>query len=202
MARVFLVRHGQSAGQFEGEAVGLPDQIPLTDVGREQAVDFANSVTEAPDLIVASPFVRAQETAAPLRARFGFVPFETWAVQEFTFLDPESCVGTTRESRGPRRRAYFEKNDPEYRDGSGAESFSDFVGRARCLLSRCRGFGSDVRLVYVFTHCFFMRLVLLLIEYPSDDDKSLMARFYSGLSDMAIENCAVVEVQHRARFVV
>jgi broad specificity phosphatase PhoE len=193
MPKVFLVRHGQSAAQTGMRAVTAHSEIPLTDRGRQQSQAFADSVTIPPDLIVASPLVRAQGTAEPLRARFPLVPFETWPVEEYTFLDPVKCAGTSRDERLLWRNAYFERNDPSHSDGNGAETFSGFAARGRELLSRIRSL--SVATVYVFTHGFFMSLIKLLIDFPMDDDKTLMAHFYAHIDDAAFDNCSVLEIE-------
>ena len=65
----WLVRHGQSATN-----AGLPtagqDDVPLTELGLEQAAAVACRVDRAPDLLIVSPFLRARATAAPIQARW------------------------------------------------------------------------------------------------------------------------------------
>lgn len=91
MKRVRLIRHGESAAN-----VGLATQdhasIPLTPRGYEQALDVARSFSSAPELIVVSPFARAQITANATAIAFPSATVETWPVQEFTYLEPERCV--------------------------------------------------------------------------------------------------------------
>lgn len=65
MKQVHLVRHAESHSN-----AGLPSEFPhlndLTDTGKTQAKNFALSWKEQePDLIVCSPFVRAQLTGEP-----------------------------------------------------------------------------------------------------------------------------------------
>lgn len=76
MKQVRLIRHGQSAANA-GEASVDHATIPLTLKGVEQAQSVARSFTHAPDLIVASPFSRAQATAMATAATFPSTPFET-----------------------------------------------------------------------------------------------------------------------------
>jgi broad specificity phosphatase PhoE len=193
MPKAFLVRHGQSAAQAGALGVTAHSEIPLTDRGRQQAQTFADSVTVRPDLIISSPFVRAQGTAEPLRARFPSVPFETWPVEEYSFLDPVKCAGTSYNERSAWRIEYFERNDPSYRDGNGAETFSEFAARGRELLSRIQSV--DVGTVYVFTHANSMKLIKLLIDLPMEDDKSLMSRFYAQVNEAGFDNCSVLEIE-------
>lgn len=62
--RVFLVRHCESTGQ-EASA-------PLTAVGQTQAVHLADHLeTLGVDLLVSSPYTRAQQSVAPLAQRLG-----------------------------------------------------------------------------------------------------------------------------------
>ena len=94
MRRVRLIRHGQSAANA-GQASRDHASIPLTPLGLEQARMIAGSFSVAPDLIVASPFARAQATAQATAATFPGTAIETWAVEEFTYLAPDRCVDTT-----------------------------------------------------------------------------------------------------------
>ncbi len=75
--RILLVaRHGQAT---QGpDHVWTPDD-PLTELGHRQAADLATHVAglrRPPTRIVASPFLRAQETAAPCAEALG-LPVET-----------------------------------------------------------------------------------------------------------------------------
>ncbi|KIC83930.1 hypothetical protein RR51_03725 [Pseudomonas sp. C5pp] len=59
MKNVRLIRHGESAANA-CQPTRDHASIPLTTKGLEQAHMVARSFTSAPDLIVASPFHRAQ----------------------------------------------------------------------------------------------------------------------------------------------
>ena len=67
MARLILIRHGESEGNRE-RVFTLTPAVPLTDRGREQCRAAATWIAAryAPCRIVASPFVRAQQTAEEL----------------------------------------------------------------------------------------------------------------------------------------
>ncbi|RZK44363.1 MAG: hypothetical protein EOO59_21950, partial [Hymenobacter sp.] len=62
--RVVFIRHGQSTGNA---GVPSPDLalIELTDLGWQQARAVAAGWAEAPTLLVTSPYLRTQQTAAP-----------------------------------------------------------------------------------------------------------------------------------------
>ena len=64
--RLYLIRHGQSAGNAEGR-FGGHGPTPLSDLGREQAKKTANMLAkEGIEAIYSSDLVRAVQTAEPL----------------------------------------------------------------------------------------------------------------------------------------
>ncbi len=64
--RLYLIRHGQSAGNAEGR-FGGHGPTPLSDLGREQAEKTANALArEGIDVIYSSDLDRAVQTAEPL----------------------------------------------------------------------------------------------------------------------------------------
>lgn len=83
MLTVHLIRHAESAANA-GAVTADPASIPLTPRGHDQAHSISKAFAAAPELIVCSPFLRVQQSAAPTLARFATVPVETWPVQEFT----------------------------------------------------------------------------------------------------------------------
>ena len=125
---IWLVRHGQSASNAGLPAVGH-GEVPLTALGQEQAREVARRVDRQPDRLIVSPFLRAQETAAPIRERWPRTPCEVWPIQELTYLSPARCRGTTADVRRPWIEAYWRGCDPDYVDGPDAESFRAFMAR-------------------------------------------------------------------------
>lgn len=161
MKRARLIRHGESAANA-GHASKDHASILLTPRGLEQARIIAMSFSVAPDLIVASPFARAQATAQATAATFPTAAIETWPVEEFTYLEPHRCIDTTVAQRKNWVDAYWLRSDPAYCDGAGAESFLDFVARAQDFLDRLEGHpASDIA---VFSHGQFLNAVAWLLE--------------------------------------
>jgi broad specificity phosphatase PhoE len=71
--KLLLVRHGQTEGNVRGALDTALPGPPLTELGREQAQDLVLRLDGEPIVAVyASRAVRAQQTAAPLAAKFGF----------------------------------------------------------------------------------------------------------------------------------
>jgi broad specificity phosphatase PhoE len=173
--RIILVRHGQSVTNAGGRAA---DQVSnaLTELGRAQAVRFAERIDCKPALIVVSPFLRAQQTSEPLRQMFPDVPVEEWPIQEFSFLNPALHRGTSELDRESHVVAYWQREDPAYADGPEAESFAMFLDRAREMIRRLvqRDAGGCI---VVFTHGYFMQAVRMVLLFPSATDAELMANF-------------------------
>src|SRR3546814_14412882 len=118
--RAIFIRHGENTGN-----AGVPCHdlatIALTERGHEQARAVAASWTQAPALIVTSPYTRTRQTAAPTIARFPGVPVEVWPIAEFPYLQPARWNGTRSAERMPHLDRYWSAADPDYCDGEAAE---------------------------------------------------------------------------------
>lgn len=132
MKQIWFIRHGQSESNA-GLRMNSFHTFGLTEQGRTHAELVAEHFTNAPDLIVASPFERARQTALPLRRRFPDVPYEEWAVQEFVYLAAAHFQDVTSADLAAVSNAYWERNDPDHIDGEGAESFATFIQRGVML---------------------------------------------------------------------
>src|SRR5688572_16900664 len=71
VTRLIVWRHGNTDWNAQGRVQGQTD-VPLNDLGRQQAVDAAELLVRLkPDVIVASDLRRAVDTAAALGALTG-----------------------------------------------------------------------------------------------------------------------------------
>lgn len=62
--KIYIVRHGQTDGNVQLLMDGNKRDIPLNDVGKEQAKEIKNELKEIDfDYIYSSPLIRAKETA-------------------------------------------------------------------------------------------------------------------------------------------
>ena len=156
MKQFWLVRHGQSEGNIDKPQPyrGAP---PLTPLGWQQVQTFADNFEATPDLIVSSDFIRAQQSAEPLQARFPHVPTETWPVQEFTPLAKRYYEGVKMSSRRDAFLQFFSDADPNVDNGEGAESFTMGLQRAADLLIRLQTIPQQT--IVVYSHATFLRLV-------------------------------------------
>lgn len=189
---VRLVRHAQSAANA-GLSTTAPDTIPLTDLGRLQAQALADSMVSVPDLIVASSFERARDTAIPTAKRYSSVPFEIWDVEEFTYLSPERFAGTTQADRKPMVDSYWGAGDQSLIDGSGAESFVELLERAKMMLDQLGH--SDAKSVLIFSHGQFIRAVAWFIQHGEEaGSPDMMRRFRELDVGEPLVNCAGYEI--------
>lgn len=212
--KVRLIRHGESQANA-GFATDDPATIPLTPKGWEQARAIAESFESAPDLIICSPFLRAQQTAAPTIERFPGVPVETWDIQEFTYLDPARCAGTTVEQRRVWVAEYWNRRDPHYRDDGWdlpqewkprCEPFSALKRRATEFVNKLEK--SSARDIVVFGHGQFFTATRLEMLRPHTPIKSyaaavndllqLMRHFPDLDKQLHMANGQICEAEYRA----
>jgi 2,3-bisphosphoglycerate-dependent phosphoglycerate mutase len=190
MKRLFLIRHGESESNAGGRTQA-PHSTDITERGRAQAHRLAKTWKDEPHLIVTSPFIRTKHTAAPLIERFPDVPRVEWPIQEFTQLMPREWIGTTHSERMPKVMEYWNRADPSYCDGPGAESLTEFFRRVRGMLARAEEAKEES--VAVFTHGHFIQAVIwACLVNPRLDTAEAMRRFFRFAEIVPIENTAVV----------
>ncbi len=194
--KVIFIRHGESAGNADIPSFDLP-QIPLTAKGVAQADAVAKAWTQTPSLIVVSPYLRAQMTAAPTLRRFPDVPVKALAIQEFVYLNPAQWGGSTHAQRRPPVEAYWTRADPKFNSGGGAESFQTVLNRVRAAL-RWLGKLPDDSLVYAFSHGQFMQAVRVLLSHPGLPDKAIMQVFADDHDRHPIANGELMPIRKGA----
>ena len=169
---LWLARHGQSTVNAGAQS---DMDAPLTELGWQQARSLADAVGQQPDLVITSPLLRARQTAMPWLERWPATPQEIWPIQEFVYLSPARCVGSTAQSRRPWVAKYWECADPAYVDGADAESFAAFIARVRAFELRLRQLAPG--LVLVFGHGQFLRAFQMLLTQGLDDSAGSMRQF-------------------------
>ncbi|MGI8367326.1 histidine phosphatase family protein [Sphingomonas paucimobilis] len=188
--RAVFIRHGQSTGN-----AGVPchdlSAIELTELGWRQAREVARGWTEAPTLIVTSPYLRTRQTAEATIQRFPDVLVEVWPIEEFTYLQPSRWNGTRSAERMPHLERYWSEANPAYCDGEGAESFGTLLRRAEAALNRLAALPSPGP-VYVFSHGQFIQAVRAVVTEAELDDRSKMLRFWRKGEPPAIGNAELV----------
>ena len=184
--QIWLIRHAESEANIGGKTYS-PATIGLSNAGFKQAEDIALQFSRTPDLIITSSYIRTKHTAAPTIKRFLKTPNEEWPVYEFTYLSPSRCQNTTITDRLSMVEHYWRKADPGYCDGEGAESFNDFINRARLTLSMLRERKEDF--IVIFTHGQFMCAMQWLLGQSVGNEKIYdMLAFRKFIDTLALKN--------------
>jgi 2,3-bisphosphoglycerate-dependent phosphoglycerate mutase len=193
LSTVWLIRHAESRANA-GERTVEPATVEITPRGREQARCIAAIVTHAPDLIVTSSYLRTTQTALPLVRRFQNISQTEWPVHEFTYLALDRCRNTTVRERQQLVASYWERSDPFYVDGAGAESFAGLMSRVEDLIKSLRGLRSEFTVI--FSHGQFIRAVLWrLLGGNTDISPSAMRQCRSFMASFEVPNGAIVKLQ-------
>lgn len=151
---LWVVRHGQSAGNVASDAAHASGahrirldhrdvDVPLSDLGMDQARALgewfaAAPLDERPEIMLASPYVRAVQTAELFRAAGGCLPDERICVderlreKEFGVLDGLTRFGI--EASHPEQAAFRSLLGKFYHRPPGGESWCDVILRLRSLL--------------------------------------------------------------------
>jgi len=169
----------------------------LTPKGQEQAKAVALRITKRPDLIVVTPYLRTQQTAQPLRQRFPDVPCETFDLYEYSAIADQNYVGRTSLQRSPQMKAIWERNDPDYNDGPGAESFSEMLNRIKSAVQRLRTYKN--KFIIVYAHGYIVQTTRLLLGKPGLLDKEIMKLLPYYMEHSPIENCSILRTEMDAK---
>jgi broad specificity phosphatase PhoE len=141
---------------------------------------------------VTSSYLRSKQSAQPTIDRFNPTRMEEWPVHEFSCLSDTRRYNTSGRQRAPFWDAFWERCDPEYCDGEGAESFAMLLARAAHTLERLRR-GED-EFVAIFSHGLFMRTLLWVgIIAPAEASANTMRRFNRFRSAFRIPNGAILK---------
>ena len=189
--KVFLIRHAESAANA-GAATSDPMSISITENGRMQAIRLANEFNDKPDLIIVSAYLRTIQTAAPLTRKFLRAKVETWPLHEFTYLSPAQCLNTTSLERLPLVKEYWDKCDPDFVHGAGAESFNQFSNRITECIERLRQL--DNFCVVIFTHSLVMKLLKQCMTMEVSAATS-MRHFRDKMLEFPIKNTEAFEMK-------
>ncbi len=192
---VWFIRHAESVANAGARTREAPT-YPLSDLGFRQAAELAVALHVEPELIISSPYVRAQQTADFAIRKFPDVPVEEWPVQEVQYLDPALCTDTTQDERRVLSDAYWESCDPHFA-APGAESFAGFIARIADALHRLTH--RTERTAFIFCHGRVMDAVAWLhLSPPATMDAAAMRRFFHFIHGFTVPNCAILPLHFHA----
>lgn len=205
--KIWLVRHGESAANA-GEKTTFNWAIPLSKLGEQQSEVIAKILFASlpnPSRIIASPYLRARQTAAPYVKLIGIEPELVDAWHETDYLQSQEVAApTTIEERQVFRDKFWTRSveDQNYRDpgpDENIESVNDFYSRVNSALGQLadeiqrNNFNEDV---VIFTHGNFMNALLLIL---AGDTPRQIAEWFRDENlrkhgGIWIRNCQVIEL--------
>ena len=185
---ILYVRHAESVANAGG--ITLPNnEIPLSEAGKQAALELAEWLPAEPALVLVSKALRTQQTAEPYCRRTGAVPVVEPLLDEFSIICPSLIEGMDGPQRRVVVRPLWEEPAPHRRSGPQADTFMEFQGRVRRFV--------DERLdelpdgTVVFGHGIWLGLLLWhALGHQADDSAGVKVfrRFQQGLP---VPNCAV-----------
>ena len=201
---LWVVRHGQSAGNVardEADAAGAHRialtgrdvDVPLSELGREQATALGKWFAKRdvrPDVMLASPYLRAQQTAQLFRDAGGCNPDEKICIderlreKEFGVLDGLTTAGIREFA--PDQFDFRQMLGKFYHRAPGGESWCDVILRLRSLLDTVSlHYGG--RPVMIVAH----QVVVLCLRYILENLSEAEILAIDKLGD--VSNCGVTE---------
>lgn len=180
MGKLILVRHGESVGNVERVFTTTPFELALTQRGIEQAHDAASRIAALfkAEVVVASPYVRARETARIIAHHLG-LPLEIEhdiherSMGHFQGKSYESILTAPD----------YEPSRPWLWRPPGGESFEEVMQRVAPVLDRLAGAHRE-RDVVVVSHGGVMMALWAYVTGEWD-------------SAHVPPNCGIVVIEHR-----
>ncbi len=208
-ARLWIVRHGQSAGNVARDLadaaghsmidIAVRDvDVPLSELGERQARAIAHWFAslpekERPEVILSSPYVRAQQTAAAICAAGGGACGERGPIiderlreREFGIFDRLTTHGI--KEKYPEQAEHRSLIGKFYHRPPGGESWADVILRLRSAIDTISLHHADQR-VLIVCH----QVVVLCFRYILEemDEATVLAIDRQG----EVLNCGVSEYE-------
>ena len=187
MKTLYLIRHAQSAANAGGTSL-LDREIPLSAEGARQAAELACRLPANRHVFV-SEMRRTHETATPHCARHGVRPELLPCLNEFSYLPFAAVQGLDAAARKPLAEAYWQRADPHFCAGSGADTFAEFDGRVSDFLHRAWTALPHGSLL--FGHGIWMALLAWRLAGNRAESGADMAAFRAFQSSLHVANASV-----------
>lgn len=192
MKTLWFIRHAQSLSNA-GLPTDTPHSIGLSELGVQQAERLAAQWETQPQLIVVSPYDRTTATAQPLMKRYPDCPVITMPVHELTFLAPALYAGTTEEMRREPAGQFWDRSDPDYCDGEGAESFRQFYARIDAAVNEL--LQREEARIAVFCHSYVIKAIVWRLLHPTQEvTNAHMKAFHGFHRSMVVKNAQVFPI--------
>ena len=207
--RLWLVRHGQSAGNVARDLADAAGEhrigieirdvdVPLSDLGERQAEALGHWFAQGkgngmPDVILCSPYLRARDTARRFRDAGGADPEEAICAderlreKEFGILDGLTVAGI--HAMQPDQAEFRRLLGKFYHRPPGGESWCDVIFRLRSLMDTVSLHYAG-REVMIVAH----QVVVLCMRYIIENLSEAEILAIDRQGDVA--NCSVTEYAH------
>jgi broad specificity phosphatase PhoE len=176
---IYFVRHGESVANL-ADRNGTPrpdDADRLSDLGWEQARDLGRRLQgEGLELIVASPMIRAQETAQGI-AEVLELPVET-DEDLFEVRQSDAFYAASPDYGDTGTLRWMPTADPSFAE-PGAESFEDIVSRVHRVMTRLGELAAERRIVAV-SHHGFLHFFLGVAMFGEDFTPAMVPGLYQA----------------------
>lgn len=204
--RLWIVRHGQSAGNVARDAAhedaldrialeGRDVDVPLSHLGEQQAMALGHwfakyDLHDRPDVLISSPYLRALDTARHFRAAGGagkdeqICSDERLREKEFGILDGLTTMGVANVF--PDQAEFRRVLGKFYHRPPGGESWCDVILRLRSLMDTVSLHYAGRR-VMIFAH----QVVVLCLRYVIENLDEAAILDIDRQADVA--NCAITE---------
>ncbi len=195
MKNIYLVRHGESVSNAGGVAVRNAE-IPLTELGREQAKEVATWLlgnVSPIDNIFVSKFIRTHQTASPLLEKQGVTSTVIEGLEEFNYIDFFRIENLSALERRQLSHRYWQTATPDYTDGESAESFNQLQARITNVLNYFEKLPNGNYVVY--THGLWLSMFLWRLLNFSTDSSLAMQQFRQFEQAIKIKNTEVFLLQ-------
>lgn len=187
MKTITFVRHGESTANAGGITMAQAE-IPLSELGTQQAKALTPLLAAKPALILTSGYLRTQQTSKPYCERVGMVAKVNTLLNEFSAIDPALIAGMDGAQRKPFMIEYWREPSMTKRMGSDADTFAEFVQRVTTF---AQGINALPDGTVIFGHGIWIGLLVWqALGFSCSDDVGMKAfrRFQLGLP---MPNCAV-----------
>lgn len=186
---VYFIRHGESQSNA-GEKTEHPQSVNLTARGITEAFNRAAGWDEKPDLIVTSAYTRTKQTAAPLIEKFPGTAQAEWNIHEYTYLEAAKYKNTTNLERAPFMHEYWDRAEPDYKDGGTAESFAEFAARCKDAVEQMKK--CDGKITVAYCHGYMINGILMALDGQFDTvTPDTMRAFWKFHAENRVDNCQV-----------
>lgn len=135
MTLFYLIRHGETEWNRHGNRYCGRTNLPLAQVGREQAERLALSLQNTRfDAVLVSPLQRALETARPIAKRCGMEMQTDERLREIDFGDWEGLTQQEIEQHFPRQWEQWVQDPATTRAGGTGESANQVFSRMKSVI--------------------------------------------------------------------